>query len=67
MARPGMEGTMSKSLGGQRLGAPAIGIYSGLRHLLDLSSKSAGLRNRALVISVGCEVHLCGTEESSRW
>src|SRR5437762_9917731 len=30
-ARPGMEGTMSTSLGGQRLGAPAIGIYSGLR------------------------------------
>src|SRR5256885_10667513 len=26
-----MEGTMSTSLGGQRLGAAAIGIYSGLR------------------------------------
>ena len=36
-------------------------------NLVDLSSKSGGLRNRALVISVGCEVLLCGTEESSRW
>lgn len=31
------------------------------------SDPMGGIRNRALVISVGCEVHRCGTEESSRW